>query len=164
MTTPVQKNVKNQTSEDKILAAISNLQKTFSNDLNSISCNLLDTEERLCRNISATEDRIRKTLESRFKQMDSKIEKVENKVTTLESDFKLNSERLMELHIKSNKYNLMIFNFDETENSNDQLRANVIHLCNETLKIPVGDKDIDDLFRIGKKIENKDRPIVVTLY
>ena len=149
---------------DKILKKLNDMEKSSIESMTTLNCNMLETEQRLNVAINATETRIIKTVQEKFVEIDSRLERAESKIDNIESDTAANNQKLLELEMKVNQHNLLLFNFKDTEESEAELLDMVIELCEKNLKVPIFRNDFDEVRRLGKKQEGKDRPVLLILY
>lgn len=88
-----------------------------------------------------------------------KIDKLEKKLE--EKDQEILSLR-KDLDLNTRKKNIVLFGVQENENSTEELEAIVISLFQKVTKIEFHSNDFNDVFRFGKKVNDKCRPILVS--
>ncbi|KAL5273858.1 hypothetical protein ACFFRR_000552 [Megaselia abdita] len=106
--------------------------------------------------IESAKAEIMKTVESNT----DKIKYLEAKVTDLNEKEKARSERELQLERNAKKNNMLMYKLAENESSQDELYAEVL----KTLKIVDSNfvmTDFDFMFRLGKRVEGKTRPILI---
>lgn len=97
--------------------------------------------------MNAIDERIN-TLTKENTVLKSKISKIEQKLNILEKE--------------KRKYNLILFGIEENEKSKTELVDNVKDIIIES-GTHLDSQEISNIYRIGKKYNNKNRPIVVSL-
>ena len=134
--------------------------------LTSMDKNNLETEQRLNCAINAAENRIVQTVQAKFAEIDGRLESAESRIESLEDTAASTSQDMLMLQAKTNQHNLLLFNFKEEESDESELKLAVIKFCENSLKVPVFQNDIDTIRRLGKLQDGKDRPepVLFTLF
>lgn len=137
---------------------------TLTTYIKNISCSILETEERLNKNINASETRVVEHIDSKFNELNEKVDCLEERVTTLEAESAAKTSIINALEMKSSIHNLVIFNLKEEECDELPLLEILLKLFNETMKMTIFPKHIDLLYRIGKPQLNKMRPVIISFF
>ncbi|KAL5278282.1 hypothetical protein ACFFRR_003117 [Megaselia abdita] len=188
-------------SSSEILDAIAGIKISLREEIKAhfgnVSCNILETEERLNANIAAIEKRMVQRVDESICKISERCEALEEKVrlSLSESGSKLEkivslieenlsktnhrcnvldeevkflqieseakSQRIASLQIKLNQRNILLFNFEETERTESQLLELVVLFFEKNGKISVQPKDLEYVYRIGRKEEGKERPVMI---
>lgn len=181
-------------SNTELLDAITEAKVSFKSDIKihfgNVSCNVLETEERLNVNIAAIEKRVAQKVdelqesvdvwqsefETKLERISSLIEEsinktsqrcevLEEKVQLLHLECEANSQRIASLQVKVNQQrNLLLFNFDDQEDTVKELLEHVIQFFDRAVKVPVQQSDVEYVYRLGRKEELKNRPIMVAFF
>nr|CAH7765595.1 unnamed protein product [Callosobruchus chinensis] len=129
-------------------------------------------DEQVKRIIEKVVDGVTKTIEERIGRLEQKIEAIALENSTVIRDIKeeaaiLKSENEYLLRVfddidqQSRNKNLRIFNFPEK--NGEDLPQEIIRLCNSKLDVPIEKEDIVVCSRIGKKLTNRPRSILLKL-
>lgn len=181
-------------SNPELADAITSIKNSFKEDIKThfgnVSCNILETEERLAATIIAVEKRVLQTvdafeekvqqvlqseLETKLERISSLVEEsvtktnqrcqvLEQTVVHLQLESEAKSHRIASLQIKLNQRNLLLFNMEDQEKTENELLNLVIELFGKTVKVPLHTNDIEYVYRLGIKEESKDRPIMIALF
>ncbi|KAL5274580.1 hypothetical protein ACFFRR_000970 [Megaselia abdita] len=90
-----------------------------------------------------------------------KILKLENAVQELNKKEEDRAERELQKDVKERKHNIIFYKIAENETSQDNLLTGMIEMLNEEVESSFEIRDIDFLYRIGKKWEGVIRPILI---
>lgn len=118
-----------------ILAAISNMK--------------IELTQTITKNINAHIDHKFNLLNENSNQLQAKVEKHDADIKQIKRE-----ER---------KKNLVIYGFEETEKSYRELENNITSFLNTKMNLELNVNDIDFVRRLGKAMNNKTRPILLTL-
>lgn len=140
------------------------LKKEIQSNFGDVSSNLLETEQRLNANINEVEKRVIACVDAKFDEVNSRCDDLEMKVQQLQHESNKKSDQIKALEMKINIHNILLFNFKDSERDEDELLGCVISLCKNTLKVNVDNSDFEAVYRMGKKQEKKDRPVMVKLF
>lgn len=121
-------------SNNQILEAIANMQKEVKNDIQNL----------------------REELINKHKDMSAAIKEIKSKQETTE-------EKIKDLERENKRRNLVIRGVEEREKGYIELENLVLGIINNQIKIQCTENDIDFVKRLGKKEENKARPILIGL-
>lgn len=104
---------------------------------------------------------IKQTVSESLKTTNERIEKVEEefKIKLKEKDDEIKELRL-ENERQKRRRNLILYNFLEKEQNGRVLKELVVKLISEECKVDIGNY-VDFIFRIGKQIDGKTRPILI---
>lgn len=153
-------------SNEDVIKAIADLgislRAEIKDNFASVSTNILETEQRLNTSIAASEKRITEKMNEDFKKVNSRCDDLDNRVQNLETQSSSKSSQMALLEIKVNQHNLLVFNFKDNEQDEEELWECIIIFITKSLKIPVSRNDFEVVHRMGKKQEKKDRPVFLT--
>lgn len=102
-----------------------------------------------------------KTIKGEISENKAYIEELKKKVCSLEKENQNIKQTVKTLEKKSKRNNIIIFGIEENENE-DTINEAVTNI-NRKLNLSLEKTDINNGFRIGKKVENKIRPIILEL-
>lgn len=180
-------------SDIELLDAITEVKISFKADIKdhfgNVSCNILETEERLNAYIAAFEKRVLQKVDSFGEkinhlesQLEIKLERItslitesisksnqrhdvlEEKVQWLQLESESNCLRIASLQIKLNQRNLLLFNFDEQEKSEKELLELLIQFFEKTMRVAVHHNDLEYAYRLGRKEDSKIRPVMIAFF
>lgn len=89
-----------------------------------------------------------------------KISKLEQKVSELSEREAHRTERELQREVNEKKNNVIFYKIAESEKSQDALMVAMVKMLNEETESTFETRDIDFLFRLGKKKEGEMRPIL----
>lgn len=112
--------------------------------------------------IAESEQKVIKHINKKYEELNGKIVGLEAKVSSLQSESDAKSLRISALEMKLNMRNLIIFNFDESEITQEELVTNVVNFFNQTMKAIIRHSDVDQVYRLGKEQPQKSRPLFVS--
>ncbi|CAG9823863.1 unnamed protein product [Phaedon cochleariae] len=92
---------------------------------------------------------------------ENKMETMETKIRQLESQKNKTEENMDRMDQESRRTNLRIFSFKENQQENT--REEVIKLLNSKMALNLTTRDIELCYRVGKRIDNKNRGIFLKL-
>lgn len=90
-----------------------------------------------------------------------KIDLLEKKVEILEENDRQRNEKDLQREVLHKKHNLLLYKVEEDELSQEALQVNTIKLLSDITGQNIDIKDIDYMYRLGKKEANKRRPIII---
>lgn len=102
-------------------------------------------------------DSVNKTLETHL----VKINNLEQKVESLEVKDRQRLEYELQKEVVDKKHNVIIHKIEENEPSTEALQNAIVKLLSETTGQTIELRDIDVMYRLGKKDQNKRRPILI---
>lgn len=114
---------------------------------------------KLLLNINKQNTEINKKLEEIQEKFKHEIKQIDVKVELLEEENRKLKNQLSNTQKQLKKYNIFVYGVDEKETD----LKNVVEIIKNKLNINFEAYDIRDILRIGKKLENKTRPILVEL-
>lgn len=114
-----------------------------------------DSEESL----KIVEERMTKSI---IENIDKKFESIQSQIETIKKNNSEQSERLLSIEKQIRRKNLIFFGIEEGEKSYEELENKILHIVAEDMKVLCSRSEIETTSRMGKKTENKIRPIVVT--
>lgn len=132
---------------DEILNALRNIQKELDEQKIAIQVSGDNVTDRVTQNIN-------KILENKFTLWEEKHNILEEKIENQE-------KRLYYLEKQARQKNIVFFGLEEKETSYNGLEKTIIEWIDINLSIKLGDRDIQQVRRIGKK-GVKPRPITAT--
>lgn len=135
------------------MASIDDIERLFVKKITTL-------EESLKNDISAAKTEIVSSISVTLKEHSEKIVELEKKVAELSKKEIDRAERELQLDVLDRKNNIVIYKIAETEDSQDALQRAIIRMFNEKLENVFDLRDLDYLFRLGKKKEGEIRPIL----
>ena len=163
-----------QVVTSKVRTAIKPLEeelKSLKDQISSVDAKLETAiEAKLVDSITKSTEIIRKELEPSWasvvsKEVDSKLEKVNVDVTKVQQTLVEVKSRVDEEKDKENRsHNIIIYRVEEVDSREERVKADkdfCTQLFNEVLELNVQESDVRSIFRIGKKEQNLDRPLLV---
>lgn len=94
-----------------------------------------------------------KATNERIISLESNLLKKDNEIASLRKEFELHKRR----------HNLILFNLYENETSETHLKSMLIEIIQRLVDSNFKEHDIDDVYRLGKKIPQKTRPVILSL-
>lgn len=91
----------------------------------------------------------------------SKINVLEEKVDHLEEIDRQRTEKELQQEVLNKKYNVLLHKVEENEPTQEALITEIVKLLSEISGQNVEFRDIDVMYRLGRKSENKRRPILI---
>lgn len=166
--------------EDTSVEKVDPFQKMMmelNNKLSSITNAIVSSEQNLDERISASEKRVIDHIDSKYNELSEQIVKLEERISSLECEKVQQSQAISELQMESaakssyistlemkiNKCNVILFNFEESEITPEDLLTNLIKFFNEVMKVIMKHTDIDVVYRLGKEQPRKIRPVFISL-
>ncbi|XP_045493275.1 uncharacterized protein LOC123692562 [Colias croceus] len=114
-----------------------------------------DSEESLKKVEQRITNKINENIDSKFKTIQEDIEKL--KKTNTENEY-----RLLEIEKCMRIRNLTFFGIQEQEKSYEDLEKNILNLITSDMNINCHKTELQFIKRLGKRTENKIRPVIVT--
>lgn len=111
---------------------------------------LSEMEKNITEKINANTNEKFNLLEHKHKELEKKVEELETRTDAFEREIR--------------KRNLVFFGVEESEKNYYDLQELVLHIVKDNLKIQCGYQDIACVRRLGKKSEQKIRPVIITLH
>lgn len=93
-------------------------------------------------------------------EITEKLEKIKKENIELKEENQTLKNRLSAIEKKVKKYNLIFYGVEEQDNDIDEIQY-FLDTINKHLQISFNFSDIRDIYRFGKKVEGKSRPISV---
>lgn len=142
-----------------------------------ISVSIANSEKNLNEKITTSEQKVIDHIDVKYNELSEQIVKLEERISVIESEATSQSEKITELQLESaakssyiaelemriNKCNLILYNFEETEITPEELLTNLIKFFNNVMKVILKHSDIDVAYRIGKEQPRKIRPVFISL-
>lgn len=132
--------------------------------------------------LEANNDKLSKTIEVGFSKVKNEMQNFKKEISELVSEslretndriaslednlLKKDTEIALlkkEFELHKRKNNLVLFNLRESEESEHDLKWNIIELIQRLADSNFNELDIDDVYRIGKKNVQKTRPVILSL-
>lgn len=118
---------------------------------------------KLLRNIQEENLQLKQTLLEEIKSLkdesSNKVQVLENKYIDLKADNEYLKKKLIVIERRLKKYNLVFYGI--RENDNKTLISDVLKIINEKLNIKCASQDLRDIYRIGKNLNDKPRPVII---
>lgn len=145
--------------------------------LSTITDSIKKSEKNLNERITTSELAVIDHIDKKYNELSEQIEKLENRILTLENEVDCQSAKIAELEkesaaksnyiaemeMKINRCNLIVYNFEEKEVTSEELVSNLVKFFKEVMKVILEHSDIDVVYRIGKETPHKVRPVFVSL-
>lgn len=135
---------------------------TTLNDLISLMKEQTTKLDSIQKDIQTSKDEIKEYVNEKLGSFNETIEHLQQKIQNQDDTICTLQRKVLEQEIAEKKRNLILYNIVENEKSKEELVSSIIDLIGTKLNIDISKKDIDFLYRIGKKNNNK-RPIVIGL-
>lgn len=119
-------------------------------------------DELRCEQKQDNEDMISR-IDALGEKLDNKLVIMENEIIQLQSRVKELEQNNTRQERELKKRNLIIYGLPETDKNYLELEKAILNLINNQIKIECKTDDIDFIRRMGKKHQNKTRPIIMGL-
>lgn len=110
--------------------------------------------------LKEVEERITKTINE---NIDNKFENLQLQIDQIKQNSIEQNLRILELEKQIRCRNIIFFGVEEGEKSYEELEQKILSIITTSMKVGCNNGEIELVKRIGKRLENKVRPIVVTL-
>lgn len=110
--------------------------------------------------LKIVEERITKTINE---NIDQKFENIQLQIDQIKKNNTEQNARILELEKQIRYRNIIFFGVEEGEKSYEELENKMLSIITTNMKVICNKSEIELAKRIGKRLENKVRPIVVTL-
>ncbi|CAH2234899.1 jg22367 [Pararge aegeria aegeria] len=124
--------------------------------LRELRCDIKKDSEQ---SLKIVEERITKNINE---NIDEKFENIHCQIELIKKNSFEHSERILAIEKHIRYRNLIFFAVEEGEKSYEELENKILHIVTTDMKIDCNRSEIEIVKRMGKKTENKIRPIVVT--
>lgn len=152
------------------------MMEYFDSKLAFINNSITASEKNIENKIAESEKTVTDHIDLKYNELSEQITKLEERISSLEaesaqktwdieelrreSDCK--STYISTLEMKVNQRNLIIYNFEESEVTPEDLLSNLITFFTNVMKLIIKHSDIDVVYRLGKASPRKTRPIFVS--
>ncbi|XP_045770456.1 uncharacterized protein LOC123870983 [Maniola jurtina] len=128
----------------------------FEQLLRELRCDIRkDSEESL----RIVEERITKSINE---NIDTKFEDIQAQIEIIKKNNNEQNERILAIEKQMKCRNIIFFGVEEGEKSYKELENKIINIVKTEIKVDCNSNEIEITRRMGKKAENKIRPIVAT--